>query len=193
MSSVAVLWASSYLLSISSEISDEKAVSILESLKARKPDLYEKMTLLFERHKKRNTYDRRSFSRYVVDLLYEQTKNSLSMGRFAGHPISICDPIRGCDCCESFNQKVREHSFRQAINEIDKMLKEPSNSFELFHEFADLAFQNASKHEDELVERSLHVEASLQIASSAALPVAAAALSTSTNEDEDEDDCAMYD
>ena len=185
MSSVAVLLcASRYLLSISSDISDKKADSILESLNERNPDLFEKMTLLFERHKKRNTYDRRSFSRYVLDLIYEQTKNSLSMGRFAGHPISICDPIRGCDCCESFNQKVREHSFRLAINEINKMLEEPSNSFELFHEFADLAFQNASKHEDELVERSLHVAASLQIASSAAL-------STSTNEDEY--DCAMYD
>ncbi len=193
MSCIAALAA---LGGFSLKISDEKADAFCKSLEKRSPELLEKMKLLFEKHRKRYTFDDTSFPRYVVDLLYEQTKNSLAHGRFAGHFIDICDPIRGCKCCDSFNMTVREHSFSQARKEIDKMLEDPSNSFELFHEFAHMAFYNASKHEDDLVARSLRVAASLQIADdavpivvdSAALPVAAI-LSTST----DYDDCAMYD
>jgi hypothetical protein len=186
MSCIAALAA---LGGFSSKISDEKADAFCKSLEKKSPELLEKMTLLFEKHKKRNTFDDTSFPRYVVDLLYEQTKNSLAHGRFAGHFIDICDPIRGCKCCDSFNMTVREHSFSQARKEIDKMLEDPSNSFELFHEFAKLAVQNEVERQEALMTQSLRVAAALPVPAATTFPVAAAAFPPS----KDDEDCAMYD
>jgi hypothetical protein len=161
------------LWSISSKITDKKAIAFYESLKKKSPNVLEKLRLLYETHKTRNTFDDRSFYRYAVDLLCLQTKQSLSIGIFAGHSIAICDTIRGCKCCESFNQEVRQHSLSQAINEIDKMLKDASNSFELFHEFAELAVQNEAQRQANPMSQSLRVADALPVAA-AAFPVAVA-------------------
>ena len=179
-------------------ISDKKAYEICESLKEKFPNLLEKLRNLYDKHKERNKFDDRSFHRYVVDLLYVQTKHSLAHGRFAGHPISICDPICGCRCCKSWNDGVRSRAFEQANIEIKKMLDDSSGNFELFHEFAQLAVQNEEQRQEALMTESLRVATALpdavalSVAVAAALPVAvAAALPTSTSTDDD--GCVMYD
>lgn len=161
------------LWSISSKIPDEKAIAFCESLKERSPEVLKKLRLLYETHKTRNTFDDITFDRYAVDLLCLQTKQSLSIGIFAGHSIAICDTIRGCKCCDSFNQKVRENSLSQARKEIDRMVEDPSNSFKLFHEFAELAVQNEAQRQANPMSQSLRVADALPVAA-AAFPVAVA-------------------
>lgn len=192
MSCIAALAA---LGGFSSDIFDEKADAFCESLKKESPDLLETLRNLYDKHKERNTFDDRSFPRYVVDLLYEQTKKSLSDRLSAGLLNEVCD--ERCKCCESWNDGVRSRAFEQANSEIKKMLEDPSGNFKLFHEFAQLAVQNELERQEALMTQSLRVAAALPVAASvvfpvpaaAALPVAVAAFPPS----KDNEDCAMYD
>jgi hypothetical protein len=182
------------LWSISSQISDKKADAFCKSLEKRSPELLETLRNLYDKHKERNMFDDRSFCRYVVDLIYLQTKKSLSDRLSADHLKEVCD--ERCRCCESWNDGVRSRAFEQATIEINKMLEAPSGNFELFHEFAQLAVQNEVERQEIRMSQSLRVATALpdavalSVADASALPVAvAAALPTCT----DEDDSVMYD
>ena len=91
---------------ISSKISDEKSIAICESLGKKFPQLLERLKNLHERKKKRTMFDGRTFHHFVVDLVVYQTKNSLADRISVGHFTDICDPIRGCKCCDWFNEKA---------------------------------------------------------------------------------------
>ena len=179
----------------SSKISDKKAHALCESLEKESPDLLETLKNLYDKHKERNTFDDTSFPCYVVDLIYLQTKKFLSDRLSAGLLKELCD--KRCKCCALWTEGVRRRAFEQANIEIDKMLEDPSNSFELFHEFAQLAVQNEVERQEALMTESLRVAAALPVAASVVFPVpAAAALSVAAASfppSNDDEDCAMYD
>jgi hypothetical protein len=192
MSCIAALAALGGFLS---KISDEKADAFCKSLEKRSPDLLETLKNLYDKHKERNPFDGRSFYRYVVDLIYLQTKNSLSDRLSAGLLKELCD--ERCRCCALWNDDVRRRSFSEADIQIKEMLEDPSGNFELFHEFAQLAVQNEVERQEALMTESLRVAAALPVAASVVFPVpAAAALSVAAAAfppSKDKDDSEMYD
>jgi hypothetical protein len=189
------LGAVSALWSISSQISDENADAFCKSLEKESLDLLETLKNLYDKHKERNTFDDRSFCRYVVDLIYLQTKNSLSNRLSAGLLKEVCD--ERCKCCESWNDGVRSRAFSKADIQIKKMLEDPSGNFELFHEFAKLAVQNEVERQEIRMSQSLRVAAALPVAASVVFPVPAATTfpvaAVAFPPSKDDEDCAMYD
>jgi hypothetical protein len=139
--------------SISQIISNKKAIAFCESLEERSPDVFKKLRLLHKMHKEINKFDDRSFHRYVVDLLYVQTKHSLADKLSAGRFETVCDSIHGCGCCDSWNNDGKSRAFEQAKEQIKLMIE--GTSFELFHEFAELAVQNEEERQKFFMTQSL--------------------------------------
>lgn len=171
---------------ISPEISEEHAKRICESLKQKSPKLFEKIAPLYEKNRERYPFDDRSFDSFVADLVYMQTRASLSMQHSVGHLRPVCNTRFGCRCCESFNEGVERHAYKKAEEDISNMLKDPSASYSLFHGFAELAVQNEMERQSFLDSEAERVYSPPQVAT--ALQVAEI-----QQYPESADDSAMYD
>ena len=127
---------------ISPKISEKQANEICKSLEKNSPKLLHELTTLYEGNRARNPFDERLFSRFVVDLLYMQTRVSRSMEHSADDLKQVCDTSLKCQCCEFFKQTIQKKAYIKADEDISEMLKDDSASYKLFHTYAALAVQN---------------------------------------------------